>query len=228
MINQNVALFKKDQFIILNKIFKEEEIYIPKSIETEKQNFGYKTNLYILDWGKDEFQNKFLEKIITVINNNTGLNKDYLRRSFTKKVYYTEDSNESVHRNQIYHYDSYPSIKRMIYLSDNSRPDSGCITFLKNSHRNFYMKVINFLRFFYVPAKYGVKQNFFYNNVLDKCLPIEAVGENGSVCIFNTDVWHKAGKVTRANFKRKILRFDFKKYRKSGVHIDGIVSNLLK
>jgi len=228
MINQNIALFKKDQFIILKEIFKEEEIYIPKSIETENQNFGYKTNLYILDWGKDEFQNKFLEKIITVINNNTGLNKDYLRRSFTKKVYYTEDSIESVHRNQIYHYDSYPSIKCMIYLSDNSRPDSGCITFLKNSHRNFYMKVLNFLRFFYVPAKYSVRQNFFYNNVLDKCLPIEAVGEIGSVCIFNTDVWHKAGKVTRPDFKRKILRFDFKKYRKSGVYIDGIVSNLLK
>jgi hypothetical protein len=228
MINQNIALFKKDQFVILNKIFNEEEIYIPKPIETENQNFGYKTNLYILDWGKDEFQNKFLEKIITVINNNTGLNKDYLRRSFTKKVYYTEDSIESVHRNQIYHYDSYPSIKCMIYLSDNSRPDSSCITFLKNSHRKFYMKVINFFRFFYVPAKYGVKQNFFYNNALDKCLPIEAVGENGSVCIFNTDVWHKAGKVTRPNFKRRILRFDFKKYRKSGVHIDRIVSNLLK
>ena len=225
MTIQNVALFKKDQFITLNGIFKEEEIQAPKYTEIKKKNFGNKTDLYILDWCKDDFQNKFLEKIITVINDNTGLNKDYLRRNFTKKVYYTEDSIESVHRNQIYHYDSYPSIKCMIYLSDNSKPGSGCITFLKNSHRSFYMKVINFFRFFYVPAKYGVKKNFFYNNVLDKCLSVEAFGEFGSVCIFNTDVFHKAGLVARPNFKRKILRFDFKKDRKSGIYIDAIISN---
>ena len=71
---------------LLNKIFKEEEIQAPKYTETEKKNFGDKTDLYILDWCKDEFQNNFLEKIIIIINNNTGLNKDYLRRSFTKKV----------------------------------------------------------------------------------------------------------------------------------------------
>jgi ectoine hydroxylase-related dioxygenase (phytanoyl-CoA dioxygenase family) len=228
MTVQNIDFFNKNQFIILSRIFKEEEIPIVKNDKTEKENFGEKTDLYILDWCKNEFQNIFLEKIINIIHDNTGLKKDYLRENFTKKVYYTEDSMESLHRNQIYHYDSYPSIKCMIYLSDNSKPASGCITFLKNSHRSFYMMIINFLRFFYVPAKHGVKQNLFYNNVINKCSSTEAFGEVGSVCIFNTDVFHKAGIVGRSHFRRKVLRFDFKKDRKSGIYIDGVISKFLK
>ncbi len=228
MNNQSIASFKQDQFILLNRILKAVELPVVKHSIEEKKKFGEKTDLYILDWCKNDFQNIFLEKIINIIHENTGLNKNYLRANFTKKVYYTEDSIESLHRNQIYHYDSYPSIKCMIYLSDNSKLGSGCITFLKNSHRSFYMKIVNFLRFFYVPAKYGVKQNFFYKTVLNKCNSYEAFGEVGSVCIFNTDVFHKAGLVKLTDFRRKILRFDFKKDRKSGVYIDGIMSKLLK
>ncbi|MDA9627109.1 hypothetical protein N9S53_01465 [Candidatus Pelagibacter sp.] len=170
--------------------------------------------------------NKCLDEIIEIIHDNTKIEKLYLKNNFTNKVYLTEDDINSEHRNQKFHYDSYPSTKMMIYLSDNSEDACGSTMFLKGSAQSYFLKKINFLRNFYVPGKYGMKNNKELNELILNSEKVVASNNKYSGLIFNTDTVHCASKITKQNFTRLIVRFDFKQPTKLGVYLDNFYSRV--
>lgn len=163
---------------------------------------------------------KLKNSLVKIVHENTKLNKSFLKKNFQNKVYLTTDNINSRHRNQIFHYDSYPSIKIIINLSDNSEVSSGATMFLKGSLKSSYLKKINFLRYFYVPGKYGMKNKTKINKLALTYEKIISLNDKYSGVIFNTDTLHCATHVTKKNFNRINVIFSFKQKRKFGVHLD--------
>ena len=89
---------------------------------------------------KNNLVDECLKKVIQTIHENTNIKKSFLKKNFTNRVYLSEDDINSEHRNQKFHFDSYPSIKMMIYLSDNSEDSSGSTVLLKGSAKSSLMK----------------------------------------------------------------------------------------
>tara|TARA_A100001015_G_scaffold26547_1_gene29739 strand:+ start:2916 stop:3554 length:639 start_codon:yes stop_codon:yes gene_type:complete len=156
--------------------------------------------IYSLDFNNTDA--KFcLKKVIEVVSHHTKIKKTYLEKNFTNRIYVHKDDINSRHRNQIFHYDSYPSTK--------------------------LLRKINFLRYFYVPGKFGVKQNKEIKEIISNSQTVVASNNINSGVIFNTDTLHSAEKITKKNFTRINVRFDFKQVEKSGVYLDKIYTRFI-
>lgn len=155
--------------------------------------------IYSLDLSNQEIL-KLKNSLVKIVHENTKLNKSFLEKNFLNQIYLTRDNINSRHRNQIFHYDSYPSIKIIIYLSDNSEVSSGATMFLKRSLKSSYFKKINFLRNFYVPGKYGMKNNTKIEQLALTYEKVIATNDKYSSVIFNTDTLHRATHVIKKKF----------------------------
>ena len=208
-----MKLLKKNGFVVLEDVlnfdnFEIEEIERYKK-NHKNENFGKNGIVKILSWENTKISNLILNKITDIISSKINFKKEKLIDSFSKKVYYTEDTLDTENRNQSPHFDSFPKLKAFIYLSDNSKSGSGSISFAKGTHKSWFINFIKFLRFFYIPGKYGVDNILFFKNFKKKLLFTEANGKKYSIVIFKTDTIHLAGKVKHPNFIRKVIRFDF-------------------
>jgi hypothetical protein len=195
----------------------------------EKLDLGVDTTVEIIDWEKDDALSKKCLKIIKEkINEHTGISQKFLDKNFTYKVYLSLDTNKSIHQNQIPHFDSFPSIKLQIHLSNNSVKESGCTHFIKSSHKSLYMKKIRFLRLFFVPGKHGMQKSKEYEKIIQNGCKVFVGGDKYTGTIFDTDTLHYAGKVEKQDFVRKIIRFDFKKKKTLGFYFDAFFSKINK
>ena len=203
---------------------------LKKIIQTTKLNdlnFGKNTKIQIIDWrDNDILFKKCLKSVKEKICENTDISYDFLNMHFTQKVYLSSDQNISTHQNQIPHFDSYPAIKLQIHLSDNSNKNTGCTVFVKSSHNSLLLKIIRFLRIFYIPGKFGMKENELYKKTIADGEHVLGGEAKYTGMIFDTDTLHYAGKVESQNFIRKIIRFDFKKRRTLGFFCDAIFSKI--
>jgi len=213
--------FEKNGFVVLENVLNFDETEI---IEIERyknkytnENFGKDGIVKIFNWEDTKISNFILNKITDIISAKINIDKKKLTESFSKKVYYTEDTLDTENRNQLPHFDSYPKLKAFVYLSDNSKSGSGSISFATGTHKSWFIQFIKFLRFFYIPGKHGVENVLFFKNIRKKLFFTEANGKKYSIVIFKTDTIHLAGKVKHADFTRKVIRFDFNtfKYPKS-------------
>jgi hypothetical protein len=203
---------------------------LQKIIQTTKLNdlnFGKNAKIQIIDWrDNDILFKKCLKSVKEKICENTDISYDFLNKHFTQKVYLSSDTNISTHQNQIPHFDSYPAIKLQIHLSDNSNKNTGCTVFVKSSHNSLLLKIIRFLRIFYIPGKFGMKENKLYKKTIADGEHVFGVGAKYTGMIFDTDTLHYAGKVESQNFIRKIIRFDFQKRKTLGFFCDAIFSKI--
>ena len=169
--------------------------------------------IYSLDFNNTDA--KFcLKKVIEVVSHHTKIKKTYLEKNFTNRIYVHKD-------------DSYPSTKLMIYLTDNSENSCGPTKFIRGSAKSKLLRKINFLRYFYVPGKFGVKQNKEIKEIISNSQTVVASNNINSGVIFNTDTLHSAEKITKKNFTRINVRFDFKQVEKSGVYLDKIYTRFI-
>jgi hypothetical protein len=182
--------------------------------------------IYSLDLNDSESK-ICLNKAVEVVSHYKKIEKSYLVKNFTNRIYLHKDDINSKHRNQIFHYDSFPSIKLMVYLTDNSEDSCGPTKFLRGSAKSKLLKKINFLRYFYVPGKHGVKQNKEIKELIFNSETIVASNNMNAGVIFNTDTLHCAKTITKKNFTRINVRFDFKQPQKSGVYLDKLYTRLI-
>ena len=229
-MNKDVFDYQKDGFCFTDT-FTDDFIKRLKKV-LEYSNFerfrlgNTEIKIYSLDFNNTDA--KFcLKKVIEVVSHHTKIKKAYLEKNFTNRIYVHKDDINSRHRNQIFHYDSYPSTKLMIYLTDNSENSCGPTKFIRGSAKSKLLRKINFLRYFYVPGKFGVKQNKEIKEIISNSQTVVASNNINSGVIFNTDTLHSAEKITKKNFTRINVRFDFKQVEKSGVYLDKIYTRFI-
>ncbi len=199
--------------------------------KSKNENFGIDTVLKIISWDHSEISHNILKKITTVTSKVTAIDEETLTNNFSKDVYYTEQTKESENRNQYPHFDWIPKIKAFLYLSDNSGNNRGSIYLAKKSHKSFYMKIINFMRYFITPGYNYKSPPFFFKRFVKSLSFTEVKGNKFSLVIFDTDTIHHSGIVELDNFTRIVLRFDFyknNKHRKRLFPVTKYIKKLFK
>ena len=219
-MNKNLFQLDKHGFEIINfskELSQDEKIFLLEITDNEKKNISksYENRFFdLIKWEyKDGAGLSIYQKIINHLKIKTKISTNYLDLKFTRLVYLTKDFENSDYANQIPHFDYIRTLKAFLYVSDNEEDGTGSIQFIPKSQKSLFIKLIKILRCFYIPSKIVNKKtykviNFFFR----KSNKVSANTKKFNLVIFDTDTIHQAGKITKKNFCRKVLRFDFLVY----------------
>ena len=158
-------------------------------------------NLMVLEQGSHELHDSVKHLFETFETDGfRALGKSFFRGEdhfFNKKIFLTQDLVGSTHAAQDLHFDVVPTLKFFLYLSDTS-VENGAFTVVPSSHhrtaeiREQYKGEISYENRHLSRPKADPKLE----------VPIEAKG--GALIVFSTELFHKAGVVSRG--ERRVIR----------------------
>ena len=137
------------------------------------------------------FGSKWMEKISnTYLGNESVLNHD---------IFLVHDVPESLHVAQDLHYDKIPTLKFFIYLTDTTS-ENGSFYCVPGSHK--YTKKLQDKNRKELKTPDRSETRFVPLEFESKQIPLE--GKAGTLIIFDTDVFHRAGKIQKG--ERFVMR----------------------
>lgn len=129
------------------------------------------------------------------------ISEDYFRSDYelNSDIYVVKDVIDSNHYANEFHFDVVPTLKFLIYISDTTELN-GAMECIPGSHRETEL----------IRKKHGVNISY-ENRIISRTLPVEKFpipvpikGKAGTLVIFHTDIWHRAGKVSQG--ERLVMR----------------------